>query len=84
MNTITIPKQLTKNDDLVVMPRREYEALLEFKKAKEFKLSATHKKALFIVSIVPFCKPNKILIGVNPDINSISYFTEVSQSAPHI
>ena len=48
MNTITIPKQLTKNDDLVVMPRREYEALLEFKKAKEFKLSATQKKALFI------------------------------------
>ncbi len=46
MSTITIPKQLTKNDDLVVMPRKEYEALLEFKKAKEFKPSAIQKKAL--------------------------------------
>lgn len=28
MNTITIPKKLIKNDDLVVLPRKEYEKLL--------------------------------------------------------
>lgn len=28
MNTLTIPKSLIKNDDLVVLPRREYEKLL--------------------------------------------------------
>lgn len=27
MKTITIPKDLIKNDDLVIMPRREYEGL---------------------------------------------------------
>ena len=48
MNTITIPKQLTKNNDLIIVSRKEYEALLELKKAKEFKLSTTQKKALFI------------------------------------
>ena len=30
MNTITIPKNLIKNDDLVVLPRREYERLFRF------------------------------------------------------
>lgn len=28
MNTITIPKKLIKNDDLVVIPRKEYEKFL--------------------------------------------------------
>lgn len=28
MNTITIPKNLIKNDDLVIIPRTEYEGLL--------------------------------------------------------
>lgn len=27
MNTITIPKNLIKNDDLVIIPRKEYENL---------------------------------------------------------
>lgn len=27
MNTITIPKNLIKNDDLVIIPRKEYEKL---------------------------------------------------------
>ncbi|MBI5400496.1 MAG: hypothetical protein HZB12_00035 [Candidatus Yonathbacteria bacterium] len=27
MNTITIPRGLIKNDDLVVLPRREYESM---------------------------------------------------------
>ncbi|MBU3926074.1 hypothetical protein KJ763_02815 [Patescibacteria group bacterium] len=32
MATITIPKNLIKNDDLVVIPRKEYEEFLEIKK----------------------------------------------------
>ena len=31
MNTFTIPKSLIKNDDLIVLPRREYEKLLRIK-----------------------------------------------------
>lgn len=30
MNTITIPKKLIKDDDLVVLPRKEYERLVRF------------------------------------------------------
>ena len=30
MNTITIPQKLVKNDDLVVVPRRDYERLMRF------------------------------------------------------
>lgn len=39
MSPITIPKNLAKNDDLVVIPRKEYEELL-----KTAKKSADHKK----------------------------------------
>lgn len=46
MNTITIPKKLAEKDDLVVIPRREYEALLQLKKFKEFNPTPTQKKAL--------------------------------------
>lgn len=36
MNVVTIPKTLVKNDDLIVMPRREYERILDvFKKYGE-------------------------------------------------
>lgn len=34
MNTITIPKNLIKNDDLVIIPRKEYEKLLAWQVAK--------------------------------------------------
>ncbi|MBU2579309.1 hypothetical protein KKA09_04325 [Patescibacteria group bacterium] len=30
MTTITIPKNLIKNDDLIVLPRKEYERLARF------------------------------------------------------
>jgi hypothetical protein len=30
MNTITIPKKLIRGDDLVVLPRKEYERLVRF------------------------------------------------------
>lgn len=46
MNTITIPKKLAGKDDLVVLPRKEYEALLALKKMKEFTLTVAQKKAL--------------------------------------
>ena len=35
MTTITIPKNLIKNDDLVIIPRKEYEKLLEWNMAKQ-------------------------------------------------
>ena len=46
MNTVTIPKKLAEKDDLVVLPRREYEALLQLKKFKEFNPTAIQKRAL--------------------------------------
>jgi len=46
MNTITIPKKLASRDDLIVIPRKEYEALLELKKFKEFFPTVAQKKAL--------------------------------------
>lgn len=46
MSTITIPQKMGAQDDLVVIPRREYEALLELKKFKEFSPTATQKRSL--------------------------------------
>lgn len=46
MATITIPKKLAKQGDLVVIPRKEYEALLEFRKIREFMPNIVQKKAL--------------------------------------
>lgn len=46
MSIITIPKKLASRDDLVVIPRREYEALLELKKFKEFAPTGAQKRAL--------------------------------------
>lgn len=36
MTTITIPKELAKKGDLVVIPRLEYEEFLRLKKQKSF------------------------------------------------
>lgn len=46
MTTITIPKRMAQKDDLVVLPRKEYEALIEFKKIKEFAPTVAQKRAL--------------------------------------
>ncbi len=46
MNTVTIPKTLAGKGDLVVVPRKEYEALLQLKRFKEFSPTAIQKKAL--------------------------------------
>lgn len=45
MNTITIPKNLIK-EDLVIVPRKEYESLLKLKTIKEFIPTSAQKKAL--------------------------------------
>lgn len=47
MATITIPKQLVKKGDLVLLPRSEYEEFLHWKESvKTFKPTAAEKKAL--------------------------------------
>ena len=46
MKVITIPKTLSKEGDLVVIPRREYEKLLQLKKIREFQPTAKQKDAL--------------------------------------
>jgi len=44
MVTITIPKKVTKGEDLVVVPREEYEELLELRKIHEFQPTPVQKK----------------------------------------
>ncbi len=48
MNTITTLKKLARKDDLVVIPRKEYEFLKELKAIKEFSPTVSQKKALFL------------------------------------
>ena len=53
MATITIPKNLIKNDDLVIIPRKEYEEFYQWKEtAKSFKTftpTAAQKKDLKVI-----------------------------------
>lgn len=44
MATITIPKKITKGEELVIIPRKDYERLLSFPKRK--KLDRGLEKAL--------------------------------------
>ncbi|HEY7679318.1 MAG TPA: hypothetical protein VIC04_02285 [Terriglobia bacterium] len=46
MKPVTIPKALSKQGDLVVIPRREYEQLLSLKKIREFQPTARQQAAL--------------------------------------
>ena len=46
MNTITIPRNLIKNDDLVVLPRKVYEKLLATRSIPEFQSTAVEKADL--------------------------------------
>lgn len=39
MNTITIPKNLIKENDLVIIPRKKYEEFLGFEKSIEKRLA---------------------------------------------
>lgn len=45
MNNTVISKKTTSSD-LITIPRKEYEALLELKKLKEFRPTPVQKKAL--------------------------------------
>lgn len=46
MPTLTIPRKLIGKDDLVVVPRKEYEALTELRKTAEFTPTAAQRRAL--------------------------------------
>ena len=47
MTTVTIPKELAKKGDLILIPRKDYEALLHSKKRiKTFEPTAIQKRAL--------------------------------------
>ncbi len=48
MNTynVTIPKALSRMGDLVLVPRKEYESFLEFRKIKEFTPTMAERRAL--------------------------------------
>ena len=43
---ITIPRTLARLGDLVLVPKKEYESFLEFKKIKEFTPTLAEKRAL--------------------------------------
>ncbi len=46
MNTITIPKNLIREKELVLIPRREYEELLVLKSKKKLKINKNLEEAL--------------------------------------
>lgn len=46
MITLTIPRKITRGEELVVIPRKDYEELLELKKIPEFQPTPFQKKAL--------------------------------------
>lgn len=46
MRAITIPRAFSKEGDLVVISRKEYEQLLQLKQIREFQPTAKHKDAL--------------------------------------
>lgn len=46
MTTLTIPKEMTGGEGLVVIPQREFEALLNTRIIPEVAMTASEKKAL--------------------------------------
>ena len=46
MTLITIPKKMAQKGDLAIVPRKEYEEFLEFKKIRTFRLTAAQRRAL--------------------------------------
>lgn len=46
MTTITIPKKLVSHGELVLIPRKEYEELLRFKRIQTFRPTVSQKHAL--------------------------------------
>ena len=46
MVTITIPQKIIRDQDLIAIPRKEYETLQKLKKPAEFVATPVQKKAL--------------------------------------
>lgn len=46
MPIAVIPKKFTQKDDLVIIPRKEYEEFLKLRSRKEIKLTSAQKQAL--------------------------------------
>lgn len=46
MSVATISKRITKGEDLVIIPKEEYEHLMELKKIYEFRPTSAQKKTL--------------------------------------
>ena len=46
MTLVTIPKKLAEKGDLALVPRKEYEEFLKFKKIREFTPTIAERKAL--------------------------------------
>jgi hypothetical protein len=46
MSVITISKKIAGSDDLVILPRREYDALRQVKRFKEFRPTSVQRRAL--------------------------------------
>ncbi len=46
MTTLTISKKITKGEELVIIPRKDYEKLLMLKRIPKFQSTAVQKKAL--------------------------------------
>lgn len=46
MPTLTIPRNFVEKDDLIIVSRKEYEALTESRKTAEFIPTAAQKRAL--------------------------------------
>lgn len=46
MTTITIPRKITKGEELIIIPRKDYEKLLESRTIPEFEPTPAQKKAL--------------------------------------
>lgn len=46
MRVIRIPRSLVEKDDLIVIPRKEYENLLRLKNIREFRPTAKHIRTL--------------------------------------
>ncbi len=46
MTTLTIPRKLAQKGDLILVPKKEYAALMGLKKIREFTPTAAEKRAL--------------------------------------
>jgi len=67
MDTITIPRKLAQRDDLVIIPRKEYEALLELREVREFKPTAIELRE--VREFKPTAIQKKALLGAEKNLS---------------